>query len=158
GVPGDISVECNAIPAPPTVTATDNCDPNPKVTYSEQKINGNCPGNFTLKRTWTATDASGNTVSATQTITVHDTTKPVLVNVPADVTVECDKVPPAATNVTATDNCDSSPRVSFSETKVAGNCAGNYALKRTWTATDNCGNTASATQTVTVHDTTKPVL
>src|SRR5204863_955842 len=50
-------------------------------------------------------------------------------------------------------------RFRSSESTTAGPCAGSYVLHRTWTATDNCGNaTTSATQDITVSDTTGPVL
>ena len=58
----------------------------------------------TITRVWTATDPCGNTASATQTITVVDTTAPELVGVPTDETVFCDAIPVAA-QVTATDAC-----------------------------------------------------
>uniref|UniRef100_UPI000A7663A0 hypothetical protein n=1 Tax=Mangrovimonas sp. ST2L15 TaxID=1645916 RepID=UPI000A7663A0 len=61
------------------------------------------------------TDNDGNTTTQTQTITVEDNTPPVLVGVPADVTVECDAIP-APVVVTATDNCDTTLTVSYSET------------------------------------------
>ena len=41
------------------------------------------PDGYTLTRTWTATDACGNSISGLQTITLRDTTPPVL-TVPAD--------------------------------------------------------------------------
>jgi hypothetical protein len=41
--------------------------------------NGNCANNYTLTRTWTATDESGNETVYTQIVTVQDTTKPVFV-------------------------------------------------------------------------------
>src|SRR5258708_36000894 len=63
---------------------------------SEATVAGNCAGNYTLTRTWTATDTCGNVASSSQVITVQDTAKPVLVGVPADVTVACDAVPLAA--------------------------------------------------------------
>ena len=59
-----------------------------------------CGGVGTVIRTWTATDCTGNSVSATQTLTFVDTTDPVLSGVPADATLECDQDVPAA-NVTA---------------------------------------------------------
>src|SRR5439155_234742 len=94
-------------------------------------------------------------VTAPLTLTVLDTTKPMLLGVPADVTVECDAVPAPAV-VKTTDNCDPAPVLGFAEVKTPGNCAGNYSLARTWTSTDRCTNTTSQTQTVTVEDTTPP--
>jgi hypothetical protein len=154
--PANVTVECDAVPAAATLTATDNCDAAPVVTYNESRTNGNCPSNYILTRTWTATDASGNTSGKTQVITVQDTKAPVLSAAPANVTVECDAVPAAAT-LTATDNCDA-PVVTYAEVRTNGNCPSNYTLTRTWTATDACGNTSSKTQVITVQDTQAPVL
>jgi hypothetical protein len=53
-------------------------------------------------------------ISKTQVITVRDTQVPVLSAAPANVTVECDAVPAAAT-LTATDNCDATPVVTYNE-------------------------------------------
>ncbi|MFV5690379.1 hypothetical protein ACM55M_17375, partial [Flavobacterium sp. ZT3R25] len=155
--PADVTAECSAVPAVATLTATDNCDATPVVTFNEVKTNGNCASNYTLTRTWTATDVCGNTASKSQVITVQDKTAPVLSQAPADVTAECSAVPAAAT-LTATDNCDATPVVTFNEVKTNGNCASNYTLTRTWTATDVCGNTASKSQVITVQDKTAPVL
>src|SRR5439155_258217 len=138
-------------------TASDNCDSNPSISYSEVRTDGNCADNYTLTRTWTATDRCGNFSSMSQVITVRDTSKPVLAGVPADETVECNAVP-APASPTATDNCDPAPAISYSEVRTDGNCADNYTLTRTWTATDRCGNASSLTQVITVRDTTKPVL
>ena len=74
---------------------------------------------------------------------------------PANATVECDEVPEAPV-LTATDNCDQDVRVEFSEVRENGDCDANYTLRRTWTATDNCGNTNAETQIITVRDTKKP--
>ena len=159
GCPSDISVDCESVPAAATVTATDNCSSIPLgVVFTEVQTSGNCAGNYSLLRTWTATDECGNTSSCSQTITVSDTGSPVLSGCPSDVSVDCESVPLAAT-VTATDNCSSIPLgVVYSEVQTSGNCAGNYSLLRTWTATDECGNTSSCSQTITVSDTDGPVL
>ena len=111
-----------------------------------------------MNRTWTATDNCGNSVSQTQVITVQDTTDPVLEGVPANVTVECDAIPAPSTAPFGDDNCDDDVEVTFEEVRIDGNCADNYTLERTWTVTDNCGNSTSGTQTITVQDTTDPVL
>jgi hypothetical protein len=155
--PADVTVDCNAVPAVVTLTATDNCDPAPVVTYNEARANGDCANSYTLIRTWTATDACGNTSSSVQTITVLDRTAPVLSPAPADATVECGAVPAAAT-LTATDNCDAAPVVTYNESRTNGACANSYTLTRTWTATDACGNASRSVQTITVLDRTAPVL
>ncbi|MEM7396754.1 MAG: FG-GAP repeat protein, partial [Verrucomicrobiota bacterium] len=44
------------------------------------------------------------------------------------------------------------PAPIFSETVIPGDCPGDYTLERTWTATDPCGHSTSATQMVRVVD------
>ena len=155
GVPDDYSSDCGDAPEVAEVTATDNCDSDVPVEFSEEVIGQECP--ITVVRTWTATDDCDNTVSASQTIVIDDEIDPVLVGVPADETVECDSVL-APADVTATDNCDIDPVVNFNESIDYGDCEGEYVITRTWTATDLCGNSATAAQVVTVIDTTDPVL
>src|SRR6266478_2402786 len=55
--------------------------------------------------------------------------------------------PPSAPNVTATGSCGSITNMVFHETLPNGDT---NVLIRTWTATDPCGNSATATQLVTV--------
>ena len=152
GVPANTTVQCSAIPAAATVTATDNCGGSITVNFSETQTAGACPNSYTITRTWSATDACGNNVSASQTINVQDTVGPVLSGVPANTTAECGSVPAAAT-VTASDACDPSVAVTFSETS-SGSCP--TIITRTWSATDDCNNTTTASQTITVQDTTAP--
>ena len=124
------------------LTAMDNCDTSVTVDFTETVDAGACSNSFVLTRTWTAIDNCGNTGSESQIITVEDTTAPVLLGVPGDETVECDAVPsPPA--VTATDNCDPSPVVSFNETITPGSCTDTFTVTRVWSATDDCGNIAS---------------
>src|SRR6185436_5526432 len=164
GCPANTTVQCNAVPAPASPTATDNCDSTPTICFSQtstQTSNGACTDqNYTITRTWTATDNCGNSSSCSQVITVQDTTAPVLAGCPADTTVECSAVP-APASPTATDNCDTTPTITFSQTSTqtsTGACSDqNYTITRVWTATDNCGNSSSCTQVITVHDTTAPV-
>jgi hypothetical protein len=117
-VPANTSVDCGAIPTAATVTATDNCDPTITVSFTE--VNNVVEGCGTITRTWTATDNCNNTATATQTITVTDNTAPIFVGVPTSVTVDCGAIPNAA-SVTATDNCDPTITVSFTE---VNNCSG----------------------------------
>ena len=153
--PADVTVECSEVPNPPVVTASDNCGAT--VTYTEVRQDGNCTDNYTLTRTWKATDICGNTDVHTQKITVKDTSNPTFTGFPADMTVECNAVPNPA-NPGGQDNCDQNVTITYlGETSEAGNCADNYTLTRTWKAEDNCGNTRTKSQKITVRDTTKPV-
>src|SRR4029078_12110374 len=148
---------CDNIPAPALVTATDNCDATPSVTMMETNNQdadlegcGHYP--YDITRTWTATDACGNNSSASQTIHVSDTGNPTLVGVPATATASCDNIPAPAL-VTATDNCDATPSITMIETSTQDAdleaCAHyTYDITRTWTATDACGNSSSASQTI----------
>jgi len=151
GCPEDEEVSCDEIPEPPQVSATDNCDDDVDVQFNEQINSDNCP--YTIERTWTATDACGNTVSDTQVITVFDSEAPEISGVPADVNTDMNSIPEIA-NVTATDNC-SDVEVEFNETENSLICG--YQIIRTWTSTDNCGNTTEETQIITVSDNVPPV-
>ncbi|MFM7727042.1 MAG: hypothetical protein ACKO7B_10080, partial [Flavobacteriales bacterium] len=59
---------------------------------------------YTARRIWTATDACGNSSTATQTITVTDTEAPVISAAGADQVIACPAVP-VFTAPSATDNC-----------------------------------------------------
>ena len=80
-----------------------------------------------------------------------DTTAPEFTSIPADYTAECsddlDQSMP-----TATDNCDE-VSITVAEETIPGACANEYTLVRTFTASDDCGNASTATQTITVQDT-----
>ncbi len=58
---------------------------------------------------------------------------------------------------TATDNCKLLPAVAVNDdTSGLTGCSGTGTLLRTWTATDNCGNSDSCVQEIVVEDTTLP--
>jgi hypothetical protein len=106
--------------------------------------------------TLTATDADNLFDSCKATITVNDTEKPVLSNVPAPITVEQTALAGTPVTVplpTATDNCSVMPVVSDAPAVFP---LGTTTV--TFTATDGSGNTAKATTKVTVVDTTPPTI
>ncbi|MFH6604733.1 gliding motility-associated C-terminal domain-containing protein [Maribacter algicola] len=158
-LPSDITVECDEVPDPAVLTATDYCDMNPIVTFDETATNNrDCTTGYEITRTWTATDDSGNSLVHTQIITVNgnpclmDIEAPVFVEeLPMDITVDCDNVPDAEI-LTAIDNCDMDPEVTFTETATNNrDCATGYEITRTWTATDDSGNSLVHTQIITVN-------
>ena len=90
-----------------------------------------------IEYVYEASDECGNVAVCTQVVTVVDMTAPELV-VPADVTVECGaSTSPSATGEgSATDGCDPSVDVVFSDSESPGECPGGKVITRTWSATD----------------------
>jgi hypothetical protein len=110
-----------------------------------------------VTRTWTATDDCGNTSTASQTINDDDNIAPVISALPGPSTIECPATPSFATP-TATDACDTSVIPTFADVTTPGSCPQEYSVTRTWTATDDCGNSSTASQTISVTDDTAPVI
>jgi hypothetical protein len=71
-------VECDAVPPPASPSASDRCDPAPGIRFAQERVDGVCPGNYTLFHRWLATDHCGNSALASQILTVQDTTPPVV--------------------------------------------------------------------------------
>ena len=157
GVPGDVSVECDAVPAPATVTASDTCDTVIPVMFGESQTNGSCEDEYVLTRSWTAADDCGNDVTAQQFVSVDDTLAPTI-SCPAHTTRECPGDTSTAVNGSATgsDNCGTTTILS-SDAVLAG-CGSTQTITRTWTAADDCENVSSCDQFVSVVDTIGPTL
>ncbi|UKN01503.1 PKD domain-containing protein [Paracrocinitomix mangrovi] len=158
--PAAVVVECIAdVPAVDVAVVTDeadNCTVNPTVTHVGDASDGNtCPEVIT--RTYRITDDCGNFVDVFQTITVDDITPP-LGTAPAAVTVQCSADVPAADPALVTgvsDNCTANPTVNFVGDASDGNTCPEV-ITRTYEIVDDCGNTTTVTQTITVDDTTPP--
>ena len=103
-IPADYTAECSVTTHPmDDASATDNCG-EVTIAVVETTIPGACAGDYTFTRAFTATDDCGNATSATQTITIIDTTSPVFTSVPSDYTASCEDVL-AFDDASATDNC-----------------------------------------------------
>lgn len=159
--PPDITISCedSSLPAAVgTATATDNCDANPEITYSDEITPGACTNTYTIIRTWKATDLYENFSTCTQTITVRDITKPTVKT--KTITIELDEdgnagIAHDAVDNGSTDNCPGT--LTFSTDKTEFTCADLGDNQVILTVTDACGNAASATATVKVVDLIKPV-
>src|SRR5690606_7263277 len=92
-----------------------NCDESVIVEFSETTEAGDCPQEYTIFRTWSATDTCENSVSYTQVITITDNTAPEFTWVPEDLNVQCPDDVPAPAELEATDNCDDNVTISFEE-------------------------------------------
>ncbi len=153
-------------PAALTASASDCFAPN--VILGTPEVSDNCtiasitndaPSQFPLGVTvvtWTATDASGNTTTATQEVTIEDTTLP-LITVPQDIAVQannsCFAFNVKLGSAITSDNCSVA-----SVTNDAPNVFSIGTTAVTWTVTDSSGNIQTAVQYVNVVDLTKPTI
>src|SRR5207247_8328484 len=113
---------------------------------------------YIITRTWTFTNACGISSSASQIIHVQDTIAPVAPDAPAAANVQCAGDIPAGVQLTAKDNCSGSITVSPVDSASVADAEGcGYTITRTWTFTDTCGTSSSASQSISVKDTTAPV-
>jgi hypothetical protein len=160
--PANLTFSCaTQVPAPNpgTITSTDNCNGIPIVVFvNDVTTNQTCANRYILTRTYRSTDECGNSATCTQVITINDQSVPTLTG-PAGLTVTCSTdVPPANPGlVTATDNCNGIPAITFvGDVTSNQTCLNRYTVTRTYRATDDCGNSATCTQTIIVNDQLPP--
>jgi gliding motility-associated-like protein len=132
-------------------TTSDNC--------TVASVTNDAPATFPLgvtTVTWTVTDGSGNTATATQTVTVNDTVVPIVIapsNLLTYTTTQCEAQNVNLGSPVVIENCGVQ--------SIVNNAPATFPLGATivtWTVTDNGGNVTTVDQTVTVMDTTHPVI
>ncbi len=141
-----IKAQCSVTLSPPTTT--DNCLATIVGTTADP-LTYNSQGNFTVH--WAFTDASGNTVSQVQSVTIKDTIAPVP-SLSALPTIQGS----CAVNLsrpTATDNCAGLITGSTTD-PISYSAQGNYTVH--WKYDDNHGNVSTQDQNVIVRDVTPP--
>jgi large repetitive protein len=151
------SLECGQSFGDPGASAHDACsgDLSGQISKTGQ-VNTGAPGDYALQ--YSAVDAAGNRAVAARTVTVTDSSPPVIQLVgPASLTQEC-ATPFTDPSATAFDAClgDVTPRITVSG---AVNTAQPGAYVLTYRAADTVGNAAVPVQrTVQVKDSEKPSL
>ena len=132
--------QCSAI-VTFTATGADSCTPASGSAFAVGTTTVTCTG-------------SGG--QCTFTVTVRDDDAPAI-TCPADIVAECEGgQTPATYSATATDNCDQSVTVTC--VPPSGSAFGLGSSSVTCTATDDAGNASTCTFTVTVRDSTPPIL
>lgn len=148
------------IPAPDinVVTGeTTDCGGPVTVTFLSDSPDPGCSG--TVIRTYRLTDTCDITTDITQNILIHDLTPPTASPLPNLGPYSCySQIPAPNINLVIgeTDNCSGIVTVSFGGDSANPGCSGT--VVRSYILTDECGNTSSLTQNITINDNTPPVI
>jgi len=112
---------------------------------------GVCQDPYTIYRKFVVTDDCNNLATCVQHIDLQDTTPP-NITCPPNVTLSSGaNTLPAATGVAvSTDPCDNFPLVTSTDVITPIGCPPNFLITRTWKSTDDCGNTNTCVQTISV--------
>jgi|GEM_PF-6509184 len=156
-LPQNTTIACPAIPVFAQATATDSCG-NVTLVYNDVTSNASCTGTYTITRTWTATDMSGNITTASQVINVVDNVAPTAVC--KSITVQLNSegtvtILPSDIDGGSSDTCSA---VKLSASKTTFTCADVGINKVILTVTDACGNSSTCEATVTVQDKVAPTV
>lgn len=133
-------------------------DPSDPETYPFPSSD-NCEWSVTV--TLKVSDECGNEITLPSAVlSVEDNDSPIIINFPADVTVDCSDIPEVAEPV-VDDNCRFNLNFVLTETDTKGtdpdDCSSyTYTLSRKWTITDACGNSVEQTQQIFIQDETGP--
>ncbi len=144
--------------------SSDNCTATNMIAITQAPAPGSNLNLGANTVTITATDQSGNDATCTFTITAIDPIAPE-VTCPADADVAVDgscqyTIPDLTTSLTVTDNCSAMGDITLAQTPVQGQVrnADGTVVMVTLTATDEAGNTANCTYTLTLADQTPPTI
>ncbi len=172
--PPNVTTQCSISDVPPYMnyaafeadggSFVDNCNNNPTTfdLVSEVSDGNTCPEVVT--RVYQVSDVSSNTATAVHVVTINDTINPTI-TAPGDITIACEENPndtiitggPSMSDIS--DNCTSSAHLTVTwtdNTSVSNLCPQNLTITRTWQVMDECGNTGTDVQTISVVDTIGP--
>jgi hypothetical protein len=157
--PADSTYECfgDAVIDVAVVTdEADNCTSAIAVTHVSDVVTGNgCQD--TITRTYNVADGSGNSIDVVQMIYIEDVTAPTASN-PLDLNVQCLGEVPAPVTGWVTDEADNcgAPVVAW-VSDVSDGLSCPETITRTFTVSDNCGNSVDVYQMIVVMDVDAPL-
>lgn len=161
--PTNLVLDCKADIAPSVtgeVTAIDDCDPNPTISFSDLIEGDSCA--FIISRNWIVRDFEGNESTCLQIIEIKDEKAPVLA-CPPDIQINFngDISPEVSGWAEVADNCASVENIALNfedDTGGLTGCSGTGLVLRSWSAVDACGNTDNCVQQLIVIDEEPPLL
>ena len=136
--------------------ALDACEGEVAVVESAEILDGECPDNYAVLRTFVSTDGCGNDTTVVQTIQVRDLEPPTF-TLPDHVFLDCGE-PEAYPDFVVVDNCTPTSDLPLDITNflVDSECEGSRVLERQAQSFDACGNEGQAFHLVIISDTTPP--
>lgn len=145
------------------LTVFDNCTPASSLTITQSPAAGSQVSTGVTLITLTITDAAGHMVTCTSTLTVADTTVPLILTCPpprqAMANANCQaSVPDFLPDVSAQDNCTPAANLLIAQFPVAGTQVPTGITQVVITVTDASGNHTTCTTSFTVNDTISPVI
>ncbi|MBL6619379.1 MAG: hypothetical protein ISP54_03375, partial [Flavobacteriales bacterium] len=149
-----------------SASGTDNCDTD--VSYSWTTVTDRmdagdeeeAPGCYYYDREYTFVDDCGNSSTEMQRIWLTDTTDPVLISAEVNRTVTCEayNTNQGGILITAEDDCGD-VTITFVDDTLSGGCVAPVGrFERTYTISDECGNSINFTQFLLLTDNTPPEL
>ncbi|WP_224249499.1 immunoglobulin-like domain-containing protein [Hyalangium gracile] len=142
------AVECGSSYTDPGATAADACTGDLTASIVKSgSVNTAALGNYSLS--YLVADASGNTATASRSVTVRDTVGPQLQVLSGPSVLQCNGAPYVDPGATASDSCAGNLTSRITSTSNLDQTrAGQYTV--TYSVTDDAGNTSTATRLLTV--------
>ncbi len=149
-----VTFECSALPllSESDVIATGGCGGDINIGFSESV---NIPTDpiaagylSVMTCNFLGTDPCGNTAQLSINIKIQDNTAPILQDVPEDLSLPVGRTIPSPAPVYAIDNCSRNLEVQLVE--ELSSTSSFERVIRTWSATDEAGNSSSASQQITL--------
>ena len=124
------------------------------ISYSDNTTAGSCANASTILRTWTIIDNCGNNETHVQTITINDLVAPLIncgissdeIQTPTTTAL----VPDYSAGISYSDNCSDPSDITVVQLPAAGTELGFGVHTIEFEATDECGNTATCSITLTI--------
>lgn len=160
--PPSMTISCSDNSSPSSTgmaTSADNCGQSAVMTFSDNYIPGSCPNSGNIQRTFMAVDNCGNSSTCVQIISLEDMDPPIII-CPPSITISCsDDSSPLNTGIaTSFDNCDPNPPMNFSDNYIPGSCTNSGIIQHIFTTIDDCGNSSTCIQIISVVDNIPPVI
>ena len=160
GTPQSLSVTCQSTPPEVPPMVTDNCTEVEDITFTfeDAPAEEDCINGYEMFRIWTAMDACGNTATATQSIRFAPFAGPTFTALQSNLSMQCGELSNMEEPLCEASCGNGDYSLTYEDEWLSTDCNEEQVLLRVWTATDECGLSSTASQSITFEaDNTAPV-